>query len=344
MLDLENFINAVFDSYSINDLCEKLFGYNNSRVSKKVKEFINENEIDISHFNVENKNRIYEIVEKDCPICGTKFQTKQNHKSEKTTCSLSCSNKYFRSKKKESVKKKISESVKKYYSDTKSEIPNNKIKKKDKQIKKKVCIVCENEFLPWKNNNGRTTRSKICSQECKKNYTNGLKKYNKCSICDNNILVSKRRKTCSKNCLQEQKSISIKKSITERIENGIHKGWMSRNKISYPEKFFIKVLKNNQIFEDCEVNYKISKSSLGIECHSNYFLDFYFKDKKLDLEIDGKQHNLEDRKESDKIRDEYLTKNGIIVHRIKWKSINSERGKKYIESEINKFMDFYNSI
>ena len=119
---------------------------------------------------------------------------------------------------------------------------------------------------------------------------------------------------------------------------------MSRNKISYPEKFFIKVLKNNKIFEKCEVNYKISKSSLGIECHSNYFLDFYFEDKKLDLEIDGKQHNLEDRKESDKIRDEYLTKNGIIVYRIKWKSINSERGKKYIESEISKFMDFYNSI
>jgi hypothetical protein len=66
MLDLENFVNVVFDSYSINDLCEKLFGYNNSRVSKKIKDFINENEIDISHFNIENRNRIYEIIEKDC--------------------------------------------------------------------------------------------------------------------------------------------------------------------------------------------------------------------------------------------------------------------------------------
>ena len=57
------------------------------------------------------------------------------------------------------------------------------------------------------------------------------------------------------------------------------------------------------------------------------------------LEIDGKQH--EYRKDHDKIRDKILKDNGFNVYRIKWKSINSEKGKNYIENEINKFLDFY---
>lgn len=300
----EEKIQIIQNGFSINDVSLKIYGYTNGSSIDRIKRFINDNNIDTSHFDTKNKNRKYDIVLKKCPICENEFETKLNHKKEKTTCSFSCANRYFKNKKSESEKQKISESLKKYYKE------NDDIKNNKSRTYTRICVICNNEFRRWRIKNGYLTTSKTCSKEC----------YNK------------------------QKSINSKKSITERIEKGIHKGWISRNKISYPEKFFIKVLKNNKIFEDCKVNYKISKSSLGIECHSNYFLDFYFEDKKLDLEIDGKQHNLEERKESDKIRDEYLTKNGIIVYRIKWKSINSERGKKYIESEINKFMNFYNSI
>ena len=66
--------------------------------------------------------------------------------------------------------------------------------------------------------------------------------------------------------------------IDKRIKEGKHKGWISRNIRSYPEKFFDKVLKNNNLFDRCETNYKISKKDLGLECHSNYFLDYYFVD------------------------------------------------------------------
>jgi very-short-patch-repair endonuclease len=60
------------------------------------------------------------------------------------------------------------------------------------------------------------------------------------------------------------------------------------------------------------------------------------------LEIDGKQHNF--RKEHDIKRDSYLSNNNnIIIYRIKWKSINNDKGKKYIENEIKNFLDFYNS-
>lgn len=49
-----------------------------------------------------------------------------------------------------------------------------------------------------------------------------------------------------------------------------------------------------------------------------YFLDFLIEKngKKIDLEIDGKQHKYEDRKDHDKERDEYLTGLGYIVYRV----------------------------
>ncbi len=71
----------------------------------------------------------------------------------------------------------------------------------------------------------------------------------------------------------------------------------------------------------------------------NYFLDFYFPEKKMVLEIDGKQHKY--RVEHDKVRDERLSNVGIKVFRIKWKSINNESGKIYIKNEIDKFLNFY---
>ena len=40
---------------------------------------------------------IYEPIEKECPICGTKFNTSKDSPREKMTCSHSCANTYFRS-------------------------------------------------------------------------------------------------------------------------------------------------------------------------------------------------------------------------------------------------------
>lgn len=128
-----------------------------------------------------------------------------------------------------------------------------------------------------------------------------------------------------------------------RIKEGKHKGWQSRNILSYPERFFIRVLKRNKINNFCEPNYTIKKRDLGLDDDSNYFLDFYFEEKKIDLEIDGKQYELDERKESDKNRDKILTKNEIRVYRIKWKNINTKNGKNYIKNEIIKFLNFYNN-
>lgn len=87
----------------------------------------------------------------------------------------------------------------------------------------------------------------------------------------------------------------------------------------------------------------IKKRDLGVDDDSCYFLDFYFADKKIDLEIDGKQHQYEERQDSDLTRDLILKKNDIKVYRIKWISINKKEGKDFIRNEINKFLKFWSS-
>ena len=66
------------------------------------------------------------------------------------------------------------------------------------------------------------------------------------------------------------------------------------------------VLKNNNI--NYKHNYPFGK----------YFLDFYIEigNRKIDLEIDGKQHLYEDRKQSDIIRNKYVISQGLEVYRI----------------------------
>jgi len=127
--------------------------------------------------------------------------------------------------------------------------------------------------------------------------------------------------------------------IKDRISSGTHKGWQSRDVESYPETFFKKVLENNNIVY--EFNKPIRKRDLGIDCDSNYFLDFYLPETNIDLEIDGKQHSY--RQEHDKKRDFFISKI-YIVYRIKWESINTKSGKKYMKDEIDKFLNFYNSL
>lgn len=175
---------------------------------------------------------------------------------------------------------------------------------------KRICIGCGIEFLQTKNKN---RIQKFHSIECSR---------------VNNFDV--RSRACSE---------AMKKSIHE----GKHKGWMTRNLTSYAERFFIKVLNSNGL-SNYKFNHPISKKDLGEKEATNYFLDFFFENKKIDLEIDGKQHEYPDRKISDEKRDRLLKNSGIIVYRIKWKSINNVKGREYIRNEIKKFIDFYNSV
>ena len=108
--------------------------------------------------------------------------------------------------------------------------------------------------------------------------------------------------------------MASKKGAQSKRDRGTGIYWQSRNIQSYPEKFWQSVLINNNIvFEG--PNKAIKKK----DGKNNYFLDFYIEknNKKIDLEIDGKQHEYVDRNESDKIRDEYLSSLNYIVYRVK---------------------------
>ena len=73
-----------------------------------------------------------------------------------------------------------------------------------------------------------------------------------------------------------------------------------------------------------------------------YHIDFALMDKKIALEIDGKQHKEKALKYRDDKKDVYLSNEGWKVYRIPWKSINTEQGKQYIKTKIDEFVEFYN--
>lgn len=233
-----------------------------------------------------------------CLKCG-----KEINSYEKKFCNRSCAAIYNNNKRKlsEETKQKISASL-----IGKRKISNGIIVKRNRPKKEKVrkCEICKKTFIVPRIKNGTFSNSKICSVDCFK------------------IL----------------KSEASKRMMEKRISEGKHKGWATRNIISYPELFFMKVLTDNNILY--HHNYPVPKQDLGIDSPYNYFLDFYIENKKIDLEIDGKQHKY--RVDHDELRDNALNNNGFYVYRIKWKNINTKSGQEYIKNEIDKFLNFYN--
>lgn len=97
-MNTEEFIQIVKESKSKSEVCKKLGYATGGGGMRKVKKMIEDLEVDISHFERGSTGRAkYPVVEKTCPVCGTKFKTKLGSSGEKTTCSHSCSNSYYRS-------------------------------------------------------------------------------------------------------------------------------------------------------------------------------------------------------------------------------------------------------
>ncbi len=178
-----------------------------------------------------------------------------------------------------------------------------------------------------KNLNADTTKKEIECPNCKEIFK---QKHYKQKLCS---------RLCHRQYVTDETKLKISLKAKERVANGTHSGWQTRNIRSYAEKFFDTVMSNNKLKP--KIEYVIKKRDLGINSDANYFLDFYFEDIKLDLEIDGKQHNYEDRIIADKERDNLLSKLGIFIYRIKWKNPNTEKNKEYMKEQINNFLLFY---
>ncbi|MNV48894.1 hypothetical protein D3C71_1408210 [compost metagenome] len=115
---------------------------------------------------------------------------------------------------------------------------------------------------------------------------------------------------CFTNMTPEIKE-KISKSLKIAIKEGRAKGWINSRKDkkpSYPEQFFIKAIENEFNDTDYVREFQIER----------YFIDFAWVEKKIAIEIDGKQHEFKERKESDLRKDSVLINNGWKVLRIKW--------------------------
>lgn len=137
-------------------------------------------------------------------------------------------------------------------------------------------------------------------------------KYSKVSFCCvcNSVIRNKIVKTCSTEC----KSKLLSKSITERIKKNRRSNYR-RDKRSYLEQSFETWLVDNNISLKYETEYPIKNHIT----QKWYFVDFYFPEINLIVELDGKQHEKPKHKEADKIRDEYIkTYLNIDVFRISY--------------------------
>lgn len=153
-----------------------------------------------------------------------------------------------------------------------------------------------------------------CSKNCGQKIRSSKRKYDGiCETCKSHFSNRhKGIKTCSKECCKKL----LKNKMMESVKNGTHKGWSSRTGASYPEKYFSKILLDHNIQYEPE-------KKVGV-----YFIDFAIG--KLALEIDGGQHEWPERKERDIIKDEFLSKMGYTVYRIKWHRINPKDEKSII--------------
>lgn len=166
-------------------------------------------------------------------------------------------------------------------------------------------------------------------------------KTRKCAICRKEFNVPRLKNgsysattTCSQECHFTLKSNNSKRVAQALISEGRHVGWQSRNIISYPEEFWMKVLENNNI---------VYKHNFYLQEY-HYFLDFVIEINgiKIDLEIDGKQHKYPDRVIHDAVRDINVEKSGFVVYRVEWNNINNENGQKLMKEKINNFLSFIN--
>ena len=146
-----------------------------------------------------------------------------------------------------------------------------------------------------------------------------------CCVC-NTVIQNKVVKTCSPEC----KSTLLSKNIIERIKQNKRSNYR-RDKRSYLEESFESWLLDNNISLKYETEYTIKNHIT----QKWYFVDFYFPEINLIVELDGKQHEKPKHKEADKIRDEYITTYlNINVFRISYEEYQT--GSKI--SELSKLL------
>lgn len=176
----------------------------------------------------------------------------------------------------------------------------NKLQNREAANQSRVCPICKGS---------KSIRAKMCST---------------CKRTRHSPVSAETRKKLSKRAL-------------ERIQNGTHNGFRTRPMLSYGEQM-VKNILDSLGYEGLYItNFPVRKKELGLANDACYFLDFYFEQFKLDLEIDGIQHTQPEYAEKDRIRDEALIRNGFEVIRIPWRGNRTKEQQKKLLSDIEAF-------
>lgn len=305
---------------------------NGTKMNKEIEEYASIIGFDTSLVNIHNKRRTsskqaedeYNKHPKICKCCGKILNySKRNGEF----CSSSCAAKYNNTHRILNVEGKT-KFVKCVDCGKEIEVSiySNPLQCRCEDCKKKRRVIKQSESF--------------CKRNCKNSYLKDRllicvvcgKQYRPVLLSSGYYSVSK---CCCEDCHKELVSRNAKLAYQKVNEEGRFQGWKSRNIISYAERFWMNVLDNNNI-----------KYQKEYSLNGKYFLDFLLEKngKKIDLEIDGKQHQYEERKIHDKRRDEYIISEGYIVYRISWNRISTKSGSLLMKEKIDKFLEFYNSV
>ena len=90
----QELLNACIGSNGPAQVLKKLGLCENGTTRAYLKKISLQHNVEIPKYETPRK---YELIEKECPVCDKKFKTSKGIKGEKTVCSHSCSNTFFRS-------------------------------------------------------------------------------------------------------------------------------------------------------------------------------------------------------------------------------------------------------
>jgi very-short-patch-repair endonuclease len=133
------------------------------------------------------------------------------------------------------------------------------------------------------------------------------------SLSDANKLAHKKYPENFKHT-DESKKIMREKRLEFMKNNPEKTAWRLSN-VSYPEKLCIEYIEKNGL----DKNHSIVREYSVFP----YFIDFAFVNEMVAVEIDGSQHLLPERKESDNKKDELLNELGWVVIRVSEKEIKT---------------------
>lgn len=197
-----------------------------------------------------------------------------------------------------------------------------------------VCEICNRE-LSYRNNSHikKCEKLKLIKEEVINLYVNqhlsirDLRKKFRIQSDDVSFLVGEKIRTVSEATIlahikypdnykhsDETKKVLREKRLKYMKENPDKTSWRLST-ISYPEKLFKDYITVKGLDKEYTINRELSVYP--------YFIDFAFLNEKVAVEIDGSQHLLPERIESDKRKDELLNKLGWLVIRISEKEIKT---------------------